>query len=59
MYYESEDALKKHIDTTSDDKICFAIVFKDWDKTKLSFKVSLRYATIILPATNIDPYNEL
>jgi hypothetical protein len=57
--FVSFEALEDSINKSADDKVCFAVVFDDWDKSKKSFKMSFRYATIILPATNIDPYNPL
>jgi len=57
--FKTEAELEKEISSALDSKICFAVVFDDWDKTTKSFKVKLRYATIILPSTNIDPYSNL
>lgn len=57
--FENEEALEHKIATALDDKICMAFVFNNWDKKNADFNVTTRYATIIVPSTNVDPYSNL
>jgi hypothetical protein len=57
--FDSEGALELAITSTTKDTICFAVVFNDWSPTHNNYDISLRYATIVLPSTNVDAYSDL